>query len=66
MYRGVKPVMYASKATEMRQVYRDIFSVLLEKQFVAEGDLVVLTKGDLAGVQGGTNSMKIVRVDQSI
>jgi len=66
LYRGVKPVMYVSKSTEMQQVYRDIFAVLLDKEFVAEGDLVLLTKGDLAGVEGGTNSMKIIRVDRSI
>ena len=66
LYRGVTPVTYSSQATEMRQVYRDIFSVLLDKRLVNEGDLVLLTKGDLAGVKGGTNSMKIVRVDRSI
>ena len=66
LYRGVTPVTYASRATEMRQVYRDIFTVLLDKELVNEGDLVLLTKGDLAGVEGGTNSMKIVRVDRSI
>lgn len=66
LYRGVTPVTYSSTATEMRQLYRDIFAVLLEKNLVAEGDLVLLTKGDLAGVKGGTNSMKIVRVDRSI
>jgi pyruvate kinase len=66
LYRGVTPVNYTSKATEMRQLYRDIFTVLLEKKLVNEGDLVLLTKGDLAGVKGGTNSMKIVRVDRSL
>ena len=34
-------------------------------QLVAEGDLVIVTKGELSGVQGGTNSMQIVRVDRS-
>jgi len=66
LYRGVTPVSYESTATEMRELYRDIFAVLLDKKLVSEGDLVLLTKGDLAGVKGGTNSMKIVRVDRSI
>ena len=66
LYRGVTPVMYSSTATEMRQLYSEIFAVLLDKKLVQEGDLVLLTKGDLAGVKGGTNSMKIVRVDRSI
>lgn len=66
VYRGVTPVTYSSGATEMRQLYRDIFAVLLDQNLVTEGDLVLLTKGDLAGVQGGTNSMKIVRVDRTL
>ena len=66
LYRGVAPVLYQSDATEMRALYRDVFAVLLDKSLVQEGDLVLLTKGDLAGVQGGTNSMKIVRVSRNI
>ena len=27
-----------------------------------EGELVIVTKGELSGVTGGTNSMKILRV----
>ena len=66
LHRGVFPVAYESTATEMREVYRDVFSVLLDKKLVEEGDLVLLTKGDLAGVKGNTNSMKIIRVDRAI
>jgi len=29
---------------------------------VVETDLVIITKGDLMGTMGGSNSMKIVRV----
>ncbi len=29
---------------------------------VDDGDLVVITKGDLMGTDGGTNAMKIVEV----
>ena len=28
----------------------------------AEGDSIILTKGELSGVSGGTNSMQILRV----
>ena len=31
-------------------------------RLVRDGDLVIITKGDLMGVMGGTNAMKIVRV----
>ena len=29
---------------------------------IADGDLVIITKGDLMGTGGGTNAMKIVEV----
>ncbi|MFQ5983337.1 MAG: hypothetical protein ACE5KS_08185 [Woeseiaceae bacterium] len=38
---------------------------MLSNDLVEEGDLVIFTKGDLTGVSGGTNSMKIVRVTSS-
>ena len=33
---------------------------------VRDDDLVIITKGDLNGVSGGTNVMKIVRVGEHI
>ncbi|MEO0998973.1 MAG: pyruvate kinase, partial [Pseudomonadota bacterium] len=47
---------------ESRVLYEQVFGRLLELDAVREGDLVIFTKGDLAGVQGGTNAMKILRV----
>jgi pyruvate kinase len=35
---------------------------LLKLSLVKEGDLVILTKGALSGVSGGTNSMQILQV----
>jgi pyruvate kinase len=43
-------------------VYFSIFRLLLDLQLVAEGDSIILTKGELSGVSGGTNSMQILRV----
>ena len=39
-----------------------IFKTMLSKNLVEVGDLVIFTKGDLAGVSGGTNAMKILKV----
>ena len=66
LYRGVDPVAFNTKPTDVTTLYRDVFATLLDKQLVEEGDLVLLTKGDLAGVSGGTNSMKIVKVARMI
>ncbi len=43
-------------------IYQAIFDELLDKGLVDVGDQIILTKGELSGVQGGTNSMQILRV----
>lgn len=62
LYRGVYPVEFKLEHTESRELYRDIFATLLSHELVQEEDLVIFTKGDLSGVSGSTNSMKIIRV----
>jgi pyruvate kinase len=62
LYRGVYPVLFdVTHATPDRMV-QAIFDKLLEGKLVDVGDKVILTKGDLSGVQGGTNSLQILRV----
>jgi pyruvate kinase len=63
LYRGVYPVIFdvtAPGSTEA--LYRALFTRLLELQLVNKRDLVILTKGESSGVEGGTNSMQILRV----
>ncbi len=62
IYRGVYPVDFKIEHEDVQQLYRDIFAILLAEDMVAEGDLVLFTKGDLSGVKGSTNSMKIIEV----
>lgn len=62
LYRGVYPVSFKMRHTDSRLLYRDIFKTLLSHKLVKPGDLVIFTKGDLDGVSGTTNSMKIVKV----
>ncbi len=62
LYRGVFPVSFELTATDTRTLYRDIFTALLSRQLVEVDDLVILTKGDREGVTGGTNAMKILKV----
>jgi pyruvate kinase len=61
LYRGVYPVAY--DVTEQGEAfYFSIFRSLLDLELVEEGDAIILTKGELSGVSGGTNSMQILRV----
>ena len=62
LYRGVYPVSFEITTSDVPRLYQDIFNVLLEKELVNIGDLVIFTKGDLEGVSGSTNMMKILKV----
>jgi pyruvate kinase len=63
LYRGVYPVIFDVRAaTTTERLYHSIFARLLDLQLVERGDLVILTKGEQSGVEGGTNSMQILKV----
>jgi len=63
IYRGVYPVIFdVPTAAGTEQLYRSIFARLLELRLVDRGDHVILTKGELSGVEGGTNSLQILKV----
>jgi pyruvate kinase len=62
LYRGVYPVSFDIVHTSPHLVYPAIFKLLLEKKIVDDGDLVILTGGELSGVSGRTNSMTILQV----
>ena len=47
-------------------VDQEIIEELLRRGAIRDGDLVIITKGDLTGVTGGTNVMKILRVGEHI
>ena len=62
LYRGVYPVSFDVTHTDISMLYPSIFHLMLELGLCAEGDLIIVTKGELSGVSGGTNSMKILKV----
>ena len=62
LYRGVYPVSFDIVHTSPHLVYPAIFKLLLENKIVADGDMVILTGGELSGVSGRTNSMTILQV----
>jgi pyruvate kinase len=65
LYRGVYPVLFDVTHESPLHMYQTIFDQLLALGLVDVGDQIILTKGELSGVQGGTNSMQIVRVRRS-
>ena len=64
LYRGVYPVEFEVLETERDLLYAKIFETMLSRKLVDIGDLVIFTKGDLKGVSGSTNAMKILSVSR--
>ncbi len=62
LYRGVYPVPFDLTHSEPEVLYPAVFEKLLKRKLVAIGDLVILTKGELSGVSGGTNALLILKV----
>ncbi|HLU05064.1 MAG TPA: pyruvate kinase, partial [Woeseiaceae bacterium] len=62
LYRGVYPISFQIEHSDAQLLYQDIFSTMLEHELVEVGDRVIFTKGDLKGVSGSTNAMKIISV----
>ena len=66
LYRGVQTIPFNAADVENEKVNRFAIDTLLDKKVVEEGDLVILTKGDYVNAQGGTNTMKILKVGGDI
>lgn len=64
LYRGVYPVHYPIGRTQPAEANRKAIEVMVARGVVAEGDRVIITKGEMMGIHGGTNSMKIVEVGE--
>lgn len=62
LFRGVYPVAFQTTSSDHAEVNSDAIAELRRRGVVAAGDLVIITKGDLSGVMGGTNAMKIAVV----
>ncbi|MGX1199947.1 pyruvate kinase [Marinobacter sp. MBR-105] len=66
LFRGVQTIPFDSARIANEQTNAEAVEQLRKRGVVGEGDLVVITKGDYVNAQGGTNTMKIVRVGSDI
>lgn len=64
IYRGVYALPFDVTHSDANKVLADAVDVLVSKGAVADGDQVIITKGDFTGIAGGTNAMKIIRVGE--
>lgn len=62
LYRGVYPVHFDNTGLDIGKSEEKMVSELRRLELVAKDDNVAVTMGDVTGVAGGTNTMKIVKV----
>lgn len=62
LYRGVYPIYFDVTKCTRDSVNIEAIDCLVERGELQHGDRVILTKGDLLGVGGGANAMKILVV----
>lgn len=62
LYRGVQTVAFDAEKMPADEVNARAVAELERLGVVTKGDLVLISKGDYANAQGGTNSVKIVQV----
>lgn len=63
LYRGVQPVDFHADELEPDAINPKAIDVLKERGCLESGDIVVITRGEYLNAQGGTNTMKIYKVD---
>jgi pyruvate kinase len=66
IYRGVYPILLNEPITSAKEANRIAIKNLIERNEVEDDDLVIVTKGDLLGINGGTNMLKIIKVGEDL
>jgi pyruvate kinase len=64
LYRDVYPIAFEATHIDRRVLNQSAILELQNRGILKKGDLVIVTKGDLIGVHGRTNSMKIMTVGE--
>jgi pyruvate kinase len=65
LYRGVYPIKFPRKHQDHASLNRDMIDELKRRGVVSDGDIVIITKGDLE-IQGSTNALKLVQVGDMV
>jgi pyruvate kinase len=62
LYRNVYPVAHDPKGDSMDEAVRQGLRSLWRKGAIVTGDRVILTMGESLGNQGGTNTMRLIKL----
>ncbi len=66
LHRGVQTVLFDCNNMTFAEANSKAINELRARNVVKEGDLVIISKGDVANLHGGTNTMKILEVGKPI
>jgi len=66
LYRGVEAIPFDVTAVKRKKVNRLAVQEVVDRGLVSEGDLIILTKGEQMGIDGGTNAMKILTIGKVV
>lgn len=66
LYRGVFPIAFNATAYTRDEINRKAINTLAKYGILAQGEYVIMTKGDHIGTGGGANAMKILQVGQVV
>ncbi len=62
MFRGVHPVQFEIEEASDLPIEHQAANEFLERDIIKKGDTLIVTRGEVAGIKGGTNTMKIITV----
>lgn len=66
LYRGVFPVFFSHDLRDHAEVNRAIMGELKRRGVAVDGDTFIITQGDLEGIPGGTNALKVITVGHDL
>lgn len=63
LYRDVFPVVFSLDGIDNNNVYARVADILKQQNLMMTGDKIIITCGDLVGIQGSTNCLKIITIN---
>lgn len=66
LFRGVFPVAFEPSSQDHAEVNRQIVAKLRKRGLADNGDCFIITKGDLQGIEGGTNALKVITIGEGL
>jgi pyruvate kinase len=66
LYRGVFPVLFIHDLSDHAAVNKAIIAELKRRGVASDGDTFIITQGDLEGIPGGTNALKVITVGNDL